>query len=432
MPGLSWCISYVTLTGPLHPVHRIGGDDINIVPNVVDGKNVQDILAGRTLQTLSTQMPSTAINYRTFGFFHTYYGDIQYADKWAMGAILGQDVKFSTGLGDALMGNTLPSADYERDSKVAPEDVTWDYLTRKECGAKGTAYMSAWMMAIYMAEVAVDKCKANDETAAHSWDAGWAYYTGSLEGTEGRGTDGMMTWNLANKRCRNFKTCGVYGQSTDPDDIAKINRDLIDLWNRGEKMLGELKCDGVRNDIIPQITSKMAVPPIQGTLRYANFLDTDLARTTPYSERTLKQRAEGAVFFASVAPLFHQCSPEDTKTIYDNMKCALRLVAISSSLLWHARVIIRATLSACCRSASRNITASCHHPCHQMSSQDQRRELRQGARASPHAEALQVPRHHVRRRWRHLGQRRVHMARMLRRRPAAVAAAVAAGAAAVR
>ena len=319
------------------------------MPNVENGEDVQDDLAGRTLQTLSTQMPSNAINYRTFGFFHTYYGDIQYADKWAMGAIKGQDVIFPTGLGNALMGHTLPSADYPvgeaRDPKVAPADVTWDYLTRKECGAKGTAYMSAWMMAIYMAEVAVDKCKANDETAAHAWDAGWTYYTGSLEGTEGRGTDGMMTWNLANKRCRNFKTCGVYGQSTDPDDIAKINRDLIDLWNRGEKMLGKLECDGVRNDIIPQITSKMAVPPIQGTLRYANFLDTELARNTPYSERTLKQRAEGAVFFAAVAPLFHQCSPEDTLTIYNNMKCALRLVALSSSLLWHARGIIRAMLS---------------------------------------------------------------------------------------
>ncbi len=295
-----------------HPVRSIGQQTFAITAS-------SNANAGRTLQTLSTELPSSVTAYATTRKFTEYYGEVTYADRWAMGAINGQDVFFPSGRGNAQMGNTLTATE-PRDAKVAPEGVTWDIQTRKECGAKGTAYMSAWQKTVVSIEQAVDHCIAKDQAAASSWDAGWTYWTGSLEGKEGRGTAGMMTWNLANKRCANFKVCGPDGQSTDADDIAKVNRNLIQLWYDGEKKLAEHLCDQVRNDIIPKIVSQMAVPPIQGALRYANFLDTEKARNAPHSESTLKQRAEGAVFWASVAPLFYACSAEDTQTIYNNMR----------------------------------------------------------------------------------------------------------------
>jgi hypothetical protein len=58
----------------------------------------------------------------------------------------------------------------------------------------------------------------------------------------------------------------------------------------------------------------MAIPLVQGTLRYAYLTDTSL--TPSVSE---KSQAEGAVFAASVLPIVHACSPSDAQTIYNNM-----------------------------------------------------------------------------------------------------------------
>lgn len=59
----------------------------------------------------------------------------------------------------------------------------------------------------------------------------------------------------------------------------------------------------------------MAVPLVQGTIRYAYL--TDIEFSPNVSE---KARAEGAVFAASVLPVVNACSVEDAKIIYDNMK----------------------------------------------------------------------------------------------------------------
>ncbi|CAN0536084.1 unnamed protein product, partial [Scytosiphon promiscuus] len=49
----------------------------------------------------------------------------------------------------------------------------------------------------------------NNDGGVVAWDEGWAFYTGSLEGTDVGGTpdEGQMLYALAEKRCENFKTC---------------------------------------------------------------------------------------------------------------------------------------------------------------------------------------------------------------------------------
>ena len=57
----------------------------------------------------------------------------------------------------------------------------------------------------------------------------------------------------------------------------------------------------------------MAVPLVQGTLRYAYI-------NGPQQTRSPKSLGEGAVFAASVLPIVHACSASDASTIYVNMK----------------------------------------------------------------------------------------------------------------
>ena len=83
---------------------------------------------------------------------------------------------------------------------------------------KGTAYMTIWMYVIREMEDALDDCKeactiedCNDDPV-HAWDEGVAFYTGSLEGSDGSGS-GKLAYALADKRCANFKTCGDMGLS---------------------------------------------------------------------------------------------------------------------------------------------------------------------------------------------------------------------------
>ena len=64
---------------------------------------------------------------------------------------------------------------------------------RTEAIKKGTAYMNIWMYVIREMEDALDDCKegctlenCNDDPV-HAWDEAVAFYTGSLELTDGSG-----------------------------------------------------------------------------------------------------------------------------------------------------------------------------------------------------------------------------------------------------
>lgn len=72
------------------------------------------------------------------------------------------------------------------------------------------------------------------------------------------------------------------------------------------------KCSEARkqNELIAQL---MAVPLVQGTVRYAYITDSS------QNDVDEKPKAEGAVFAASVVPIMHACNTGDAQTIYENM-----------------------------------------------------------------------------------------------------------------
>lgn len=131
----------------------------------------------------------------------------------------------------------------------------------------------------------------------HAWDEGWAFYAGSLEGTDGSGS-GQMGHMLAEKRASNFAPTN------------DVNAALLELFIQGKGLLNDGEC-AAANLLIPQIVSKMVVPNIQGALRYAyKVAELD------YSD---KSAAEGWAFARSVLPLINECSAEDAEVIYSNM-----------------------------------------------------------------------------------------------------------------
>lgn len=124
-------------------------------------------------------------------------------------------------------------------------------------------------------------------------------------------TDGYLLYALANKRCVNFKTCGAAGDSI--DGLAKLNMDIFREFKVGQQSLVNGQCADARLQK-ERIAALMAVPLVQGTIRYAYLTDTALSPTVDE-----KAKAEGAVFAASVLPVVHDCSPSDAQIIYDNM-----------------------------------------------------------------------------------------------------------------
>ena len=104
---------------------------------------------------------------------------------------------------------------------------------------KMAVYTNAWLYTIHEFEDAIADCKAatihaNDE-GVHAWDEGVAFYTGSEAGAAGHyttagATDGVMIYALANKRCKNFKTCGVGEYSGN----SAVNIALFDQFALGK------------------------------------------------------------------------------------------------------------------------------------------------------------------------------------------------------
>merc|ERR1712070_868468 len=236
--------------------------------------------------------------YKHYSMFYDYYGDYMYADTWVLAALDAKATSFTNGNADFT-----GAAD----------------STREEAVAKGTAYMSIWMYVIREFEDAIDDCltctsncnEHSSDNAVHAWDEGVAFYAGSLEGTDlGGDSAGLLPYRLAEKRCANFKTCGSNADGT--VGISKVNYDLNELFNEGKLLLDAGKCASVRR-VVDDIVSKMTVPLIQGTLRYAYKVDSGI-------ENTAKAKAEGAVFAAAVLPLVHHCSATAAESIYENMR----------------------------------------------------------------------------------------------------------------
>ncbi|CAM9766180.1 unnamed protein product, partial [Choristocarpus tenellus] len=172
------------------------------------------------------------------------------------------------------------------------------------------------MYVIHEMEDAINDCNNGDLTAndggPHAWDETWAFYAGSLEGTDGSG-DGVMPYALADKRCQNFAVCDGDDDGDSLTGTSTVNANALDLFQEGLGYLLTGDCVSViksKNEIVKQMT----IPLLQGLLRY--FYQAD---PNGFGGEDLdKAWGELWAFAASVLPQIAVCDSAVAATIYAN------------------------------------------------------------------------------------------------------------------
>ncbi|KAH8056889.1 peptide-aspartate beta-dioxygenase [Aureococcus anophagefferens] len=204
------------------------------------GNSVKDNGAIRTLRGFATSGASKMAEETWWNIYKNYWGDDDYADTFVL---------------KAFDGGAWASK---------------DDLMRAELVKKGVAYQAVWMYVLHEFEDAIKDCLSgdiydNDATTAgdspHAWDEGWAFYAGSIEGTDGR-------------------------------DVA-TEFDLI--------------------------VDQMTIPLIQGMLKYAFKADPANTQGSCTDGDCPKEWAEGWAFAAAVLPRIHYCSSSVAEVIVDNL-----------------------------------------------------------------------------------------------------------------
>lgn len=176
--------------------------------------------------------------------------------------------------------------------------------------------MNVWMYTVREFEDAIDDClikcpTCNADAGVGAWDEGVAFYAGAR--AEVDSSSSKLIHALANKRCKNFKTCGEDEDSTDATE-SKVNLELLKQFDAGRDALNNGDCEAARV-AERAITVLMTIPLVQGTLRYAYIVDEQAG-----GDALDKSVAEGAVFAAAVLPLVHACSATDATIVYNAVK----------------------------------------------------------------------------------------------------------------
>jgi Low iron-inducible periplasmic protein len=274
----------------------IGGLNYNYTYNPSRNNVNQRTLQGFSQQAEAKMYRCATCPYVTYQKFYDYYGQFDYGDKWVSAAFNGGSTSFTRG-----------NADFS----------SYSFVGKAEAIKKGTVFMNVWMYVIRELEDAIDDCVSDcDPTSTcnmdpvKAWDEAAAFYTGSLEGQDGTGT-GVMLHSLADKRCANFKTCGDLANEI--TGTSHVNIEILAQLVDGKRKLGAGQCSAVRANK-ERIEQLMAVPLVQGTLRYAYITEFEPEDDIEKSE------AEGATFAASVLPLVHACDEDAANTIYNSMK----------------------------------------------------------------------------------------------------------------
>lgn len=254
-------------------------------------------IAKRTIQGFSTSAQSKMAEcancpYPMYEAFYDYYGEYDYANQIVLAAFSGSKTNFKN---------------FNNDFGL------YGFSGKEQIIKKATSYIVIWMYVIREMEDALDDCKeactidnCNDDPV-HAWDEAVAFYTGTLEGSDGSGS-GNLAYALADKRCGNFKTCGDMADSTTGG--SHVNIEIFRNFSVGQSKLNKGQCASARSEK-ETIEKLMLVPIIQGTLRYAWKTVNEV-----YSE---KAEAEGTVFALGVVPAVHKCDAGAAKVIADNL-----------------------------------------------------------------------------------------------------------------
>jgi hypothetical protein len=201
----------------------------------------------------------------------------------------------------AFSKSTIASGGVTGDFTVFPNDPfgAGECVGFEEIVKKVTSYVYNFIEITQLCERAIQEviggCVGHNdecETAINYWEGAAAIYIGSLEGEHGKEVTasgsrsyGKSNYALADKRCRNYKTCSG---TRDRDDskflVAPTNTHILALFAAGVQAAygGDY---ALMRDFHKKICAKMVVPWIQGILRYTWRLSSERSRSpsTPNS-----------------------------------------------------------------------------------------------------------------------------------------------------
>jgi len=225
-------------------------------------------------------------------YFMDYYGVPNFGDEWVQAAFDRVPTNFNNG-----------------NANFATE---YDSIGYVESIKKVVSYTISMLYALHEFEAGVAVCVEGEQygnyDAVHKWDEGVAFYSGSQIGPDGTLADGKFSWALANKRCRNFATCGA--DSGELSGMSKINHEQLEHFKAGKEAILQGDCAAAEEAML-DISDLIYVPLIQGTLRYAFYVSQ--------GEKGEKGQAEGAAFAVGVLPRVHAASPAAAQIIYNAM-----------------------------------------------------------------------------------------------------------------
>ena len=248
----------------------------------------------------------------------TYWGSTTYANDIVMAAL--NDTDYSDPKGST--------------------SVTLTDTQREQIVSKGTAYISAWLYSLHELYEALEKCAsgvAGTDTYSHPykeihyWDEGWAFYAGSQQEVGSTDT-GDLAYELAEKRCSDFNTCGSAGYVEGVDGNqgsgarpSLVNRNLVALYNVGLVQLNSADCAGATatKDLI---VSQMTIPLVQGTLKYLWNKDIKGGNSSGATSGRGKAASEAYAFAWSLFPMVYKC---DT-TVATDMITYVRALTVSA------------------------------------------------------------------------------------------------------
>jgi len=219
----------------------------------------------------------------------------------------------SKGLDEHTWGYDMIKAAFDGTTVTDNSDLNFGTVGRdfrKEAIQKGIVYLNVFPYVIWEMQDQVNDCNAgtltnNDDASVHAWDEAVAFYAGSTVGKSyGTSTTGKLQFALADKRCKNFKTCtnGFSGGS-------QVNADILALFNTGKEAArtGEDgDCDTL-DSLMDKISALSLVPFVQGVMRY-------LYKTK--SVASAKEAGELWAFATAVLPFVNEVDSVAAEKLY--------------------------------------------------------------------------------------------------------------------
>ena len=152
--------------------------------------------------------------------------------------------------------------------------------------------------------------------AVNAWEKALATWSGSMEGKYGRnlqepGNSGMFLQALAEKRCVNFKTCGLSKDDATNDGVTpRANMNIISAFAKGRNAVfnGQL---GLARRVVSEINKELTVSRIQGVLRYSYRVGKNLSKLD-------KEIAEGGAFAFGLLPQIYACNKMSAQILAAN------------------------------------------------------------------------------------------------------------------